>query len=231
MGPTDRQLNKPGGPSLEQLNGLADEDLMVQLKAGYNDALAVLFDRYHRLVLSVAFNILRDPAEAEDMMQSVFLEIYRVSGQFDAQRGSTKVWLLQYAYHRSMNRRKYLKLRNFSDRGEGGARESHSPEGPIDGIGPGVLTLPEVRCLVREGLENLSYPQRSALHMAYFEDMPLKEIAKKTGESLANVRHHYYRGLSRLRALFQNPKGNGSGRQARKVRSEIARREVEDAEA
>lgn len=204
---------------------------MGQLKAGHNDALAVLFDRYHRLILSVAFKILRDAAEAEDVMQSIFLEIYRVAGQFDAQRGSTKVWLLQYAYHRSVNRLKYLKLRNFYDRGEGGARESNSSERPIDGTGPGLMTLPEVRCLVREGLESLNHSQRSALHMAYFEDMPLKEIAKKTGESLANVRHHYYRGLSRLRTLFQNSNGNGSGRQPGNVRYEIARREVDDAEA
>ena len=216
MEPTDRQPNEPCGLSFEQLSGLADEDLMVHLKAGHNDALAVLFDRYHRLILSVAFKILRDATEAEDVMQSIFLEIYRVAGQFDAQRGSTKVWLLQYAYHRSMNRREYLKLRNYYDRGQVEGRESHSAERPAEGARPGLLAFPEVCCLVREGMESLDDSQRSALQMAYFEDMPLSDIAKKTGETLANVRHHYYRGLSRLRSLFQNPHGSGDSPSIRK---------------
>src|SRR5204863_3181836 len=78
-------------------------------------ALAVLFDRYQRLIFKVALKILRDSGEAEDVMQSVFLEIMRVATQFDPQRGSTKVWLLQYAYHRSMNRRQLLIIRHFYD--------------------------------------------------------------------------------------------------------------------
>ncbi len=91
---------------------------MAQLKAGYDDALTVLFDRYHRLVLSIAFKILRDLGEAEDLAQSVFLEIYRVAAQFDPARGTTKTWLLQYAYHRSINRRRDLRRRNFYGQGE-----------------------------------------------------------------------------------------------------------------
>jgi len=229
MEPTDEQLTEPCGLSFEQLSGLADEDLMVHLRAGHNDALAVLFDRYHRLILSVAFKILRDATEAEDVMQSIFLEIYRVAGQFDPQRGSTKVWLLQYAYHRSMNRRQYLKLRNYYDQRQGGARKSNSAERPVEGTRPGLLAFPEVCCLVREGLESLDDSQRSALHMAYFEDMPLKDIAKKTGETLANVRHHYYRGLSRLRSLFENAHASGVRNESGNVRKEIARREGDDA--
>lgn len=65
----DCQLNEPVRPSFEPLIGLADDDLRVHLKAGHNNELAVLFDRYHRLILSVAVKILRDAAEAEDVMQ------------------------------------------------------------------------------------------------------------------------------------------------------------------
>jgi len=196
------QPKEPCGLTFEKLNRLDDPDLIAHLSAGHSDALAILFHRYHRLILSVAFKILHDPAEAEDVMQSVFLEIYRVAGQFEASRGSAKVWLLQYAYHRSMNRREYLKVRGFYAREHQEGGKSPSTSSPARGAAPGLLTFPEVRCLVREGLESLSDSQKSVLQMAYFEDMPFKDIAVRTGESLGNVRHHYYRALRRLRTLF-----------------------------
>ena len=216
------QPKEPCGLSVDQLSKLPDANLVAHLSAGHHDALAVLFDRYHRLVLSVAFKILRDASEAEDVMQSIFLEICRVAGQFDTARGSVKVWLLQYAYHRSMNRRDYLKLRGFYDRGREAVRPPTSQEAAVRDTAPGLMTLPEVRCLVREGLETLNRSQRRTLHLAYFEDMPLGEIAKKTGESLGKVRHHYYRGIRRLRSLFLNGEENRSGSRTRKATYEIA---------
>ncbi len=217
MGSVEGPPNEPCGQSFEQLSRLTDTDLMAHLRAGHNDALAVLFERYHRLILSVAHKILRNPAEAEDVMQSVFLEIYKVAGQFDASRGTAKVWLLQYAYHRSMNRREYLKLRGFYDRGQVEPRTPNPAEISAGNVAPGLLTLPEARCLVREGLESLNHSQRSVIHMAYFEDMPLKEIANKTGESLGNVRHHYYRALHRLRSLLLHSEANRNGRTSNQV--------------
>jgi RNA polymerase sigma-70 factor (ECF subfamily) len=217
----DGQPKEPCGLLFEQLRRLSDPHLMAHLSAGHHDALAVLFDRYHRLVLSVAFKILRDASEAEDVMQSVFLEIYRAAGQFDTARGSVKVWLLQYAYHRSLNRRDYLKVRGFYERGREGVRHARPPESAAGEAAPGLLTLPEIRCLVREGLESLNDSQRRTLHLAYFEDMPLQDIAKTTGESLGKVRHHYYRGIRRLRSLFLNGNEPRSGNRTRKVSYEI----------
>ena len=217
----DGQPKEPCGLLFEQLSRLSDTHLMAHLSAGHHDALAVLFDRYHRLVLSVAFKILRDASEAEDVMQSVFLEIYRVAGQFDTARGSVKVWLLQYAYHRSLNRRDYLKVRGFYERDREGVRHAHSPESAAGEAAPGLLALPEIRCLVREGLESLNDSQRRTLHLAYFEDMPLRDIAKTTGESLGKVRHHYYRGIRRLRSLFLNRNEGRGGNRTRKVSYEI----------
>lgn len=112
----DAEIKEPCRLSLEQLSRLPDQDLLQHLRSRHGDALAVLFTRYHRLILSVAFKILRDPAEAEDVMQSVFLEIYKAAGQFDPSRGTVKVWLLQYAYHRSLSRREYLRVRGFYER-------------------------------------------------------------------------------------------------------------------
>src|SRR5678815_2318322 len=97
---------------------MTDEEVMEQLGAGNPDALPILFDRFHRLVLKIALRILRDAGEAEDVMQEIFLEIFNKAGQFDATKGSTKTWILQYAYHRSLSRRQYLALRKFYDRSQ-----------------------------------------------------------------------------------------------------------------
>src|ERR1700727_3886413 len=86
---------------------------MVQLRNGVNDALAMLFDRYQRLVFSIALKIVRDRGEAEDVTQNVFLEVYRSVAQFDPTKGTLKVWLLQFAYHRAFNRKQYLNVRDF----------------------------------------------------------------------------------------------------------------------
>ena len=78
-------------PSFAELKDKDDGELMAHLQAGCNDALTVLYDRYHRLVLSIALKIVRDAGEAEDVMQSVFLEIFRSVAQFDPAKGTTKV--------------------------------------------------------------------------------------------------------------------------------------------
>src|SRR5258708_30860843 len=102
----------------------SDEELMHVLQGGSQDALAVLFERYYRLVFHTAVGIVRDRSEAEDVMQDVFLEIYRDAAKFDPARGKLRTWLLQYAYHRSLNRRKYLATRRFYERPATRARNS-----------------------------------------------------------------------------------------------------------
>src|SRR5712671_5113986 len=87
-------------PQGSALAVLSDEKIMAEIQAGNGDAFAVLFDRYHRLILVTALKIVRDAAEAEEVTQNVFLEIYRAARQYDPARGTLKVWLLQFAYHR-----------------------------------------------------------------------------------------------------------------------------------
>ena len=72
----ESNIKEPCDLSFEGLRSLADEVVIAHLRAGHGDALGVLFDRYHRLVLHVALKILHDVGEAEDVMQNVFMEIY-----------------------------------------------------------------------------------------------------------------------------------------------------------
>ncbi len=181
-----------------QLERLSDDELMACLRAGCDDALAVLFDRYHRLVFSIALKIVRDRGEAEDVMQSVFLEIFRAVAQFDPAKGTTKVWMLQYAYHRSISRRQYLNARSFYTlQGE----EDLANSLPQEDSALGKFAPGELKQLLKEGLATLSRAQRRVIELASFEGLSMKEIAEKTGESLVNVRHHYYRGLQKLRVF------------------------------
>jgi RNA polymerase sigma-70 factor (ECF subfamily) len=177
------------------LDTVSDEKLMSEIQADNGDAFAVLFDRYHRLVLVTALKIVRDVAEAEEVTQSVFLEVYRAARQFDPAKGNLKVWLLQFAYHRSINRRNYLVLRQFYKRGD--IQEALDWEG--SGAIASRFAPQESARLAEQALSILSEGQRRTIEMVFFEGLTLKEVAEKTDQSFSNVRNHYYRGLDRLR--------------------------------
>jgi RNA polymerase sigma-70 factor, ECF subfamily len=196
-----------------KLKGMDDDELMAQLQAGCNDALAVLFGRYHRLVLSIALKIVRDPGEAEDVMQSVFLEIFRSVAQFDPAKGTTKVWILQYAYHRAINRKQHLNARKFYDQANLSEVETHLPEATST---LGGFTQHELKHLLRQGLATLNGPQKQVVELASYNGLSMREIADKMGDSLSNVRHHYYRGLQKLRSFVGSAqeKGQAKGKTA-----------------
>lgn len=210
-------VSEPCGLTLARLARLSDEEVMAHIQGGHDDALAVLFDRYHRLVASVAYKILRDMGEAEDVTQVVFLNIFEASAQFDPSRGTTRVWLMQYAYHRAMNRRAYLHRRKFYEPNDESVCDLTPASNPKQVNGGTLLVLQEIQSLVREGLEALSGPQRQTLQMAYFEGLSLKEIAEKTGDSFGNVRHHYYRGLVRMREFVSQGSPGGNGKSSHEV--------------
>jgi RNA polymerase sigma-70 factor, ECF subfamily len=221
MSPTpkdDSDIKEPCNLSFDGLRSLSDEAVIAHLCAGHGDALGVLFDRYHRLVLHVALKIVHDVGEAEDVMQNVFMEIYKVAAQFDSARGTTKMWILRYAYHRGMNRRKQLQIRHFY-----ASTDIASIEGTLLTEGAGMPASHEAREIVQLGLQTLSPVQKRVLQLAYFEGLTMKEIAQETGESLGNVRHHYYRGLDKLRDHLSESD------QLSEVR--VARKEMGDAKA
>ncbi len=211
------RIEEPCGLGFAELGKVPDDALMAHVSSGHDDALAVLFDRYCRLVFKIALKILRDAGEAEDVMLNVFLEIHRAAAQFDPARGTTKVWVLQYAYHRSMNRRQQLVSRKFyvTEDISGVQESSVSP-------GYGALAPEETKRLIRQSLDSLNSSQRRVLELAYFEGLSMQEIADKTGDSLGNVRHHYYRGLQKLRVFLGD-----SG----KERAGCRREEIADANA
>lgn len=171
-----------------------DDELIQELRGGNGEALDVIFERHHRLVLVTALRILGDMGEAEDLAQSVFLEIFSKADQFDPARGTLKNWILQYAYHRSINRRNYLALRKFYHQaGVHGAGREELWETQV------APPNQESAWLVQEALALLNDRQRQVMELVFFEGLSLKDVAERTGQTFVNVRHHYYRGLEYLR--------------------------------
>jgi RNA polymerase sigma-70 factor (ECF subfamily) len=170
-----------------------DAELMADVHARNGDALEALFRRYVGLVRRVAVEILRDRAEAEDVTQEVFLEIYRKAHLYDPARGSVRVWLLQYAYHRTLRRKSALRR-----------RAAYGGE-PLDDVellaerGRRTLTREECEWVIRAGLARLPERQRTTLELACFEELTLRDVAARLGVSVGCTRHYYYRGLARLK--------------------------------
>ncbi len=200
----EMSLSKPSCElQSDDLCMLSDEELMQQATTGRHDALAIVFDRYHRLVFDVAVRIVRDSGEAEDIVQNVFLDVFRAMANFDSHKGILKVWLLQYAYHRALHRKRHLVSNHFY--------RWENLEAAIE-VGSGRALwgeLPEAVRLAEQMLGNLKPRQRQVVEMTYYEGLTAEEIARRLGESPHAVRHHLQRGVAALRAVFGNANEKG----------------------
>jgi RNA polymerase sigma-70 factor (ECF subfamily) len=184
---------------------LSDEVLLEQIGFGIREALAILFRRYARVVRTIAHRILRDASEAEDLLQEVFLYIFRKAELFDSAKGSARSWIVQVTYHRAIDRRRHLISRHFYhavDLETSAATALYTEiafyEQSLEGM-VGKETMARIE-------ESLSEDQRRTLQLFFFEGYTIEEIAQERGESPGNIRHHYYRALEKMRKLIFTPK-------------------------
>jgi len=184
-----------------------DEELLVRIATGDQDALALLFRRYAASVRRVACRVLRDFSEAEDMLQEVFLLIHRHASSFNPSKSPARFWILQIAYRSAISRRRYLDARHFYTRLDLDETDAHASSpfparlsNPVDEtLGVGVL---------EKMLRTLSENQQRTLSLFFVEGYRLDEIAAELGQTRENVRHHYFRGLEKLRKqIFHNNSG------------------------
>jgi RNA polymerase sigma-70 factor (ECF subfamily) len=180
--------------------GVSDEVLMAQICEGSREALAMLFRRYARIVRGVAYRVLRDASEADDLIQDIFILIHRSCKTFDSSKGAARSWILQITYRRAISRRRYLTSRHFYSRLD--LEDAPEPAGDLAGQG-GTQNDAIDRLIGQEALQKifaeLSDDQQKTLRLFFYDGYTFDEIAKQLGQTAGNVSHHYYRGLEKLR--------------------------------
>ncbi len=188
--------------------------MLGHIQAGCPDCFASLFRRYFHPVYALAYRVLRDRAEAEDLVQEVFLAIYVQQKRFDSARGSVRTWILQFAYFKALLRRRYLRIRKFYKQEElREAMESLVWSHPAEKFG---MNQAEWTQFVESGVGSLTEKQRRTIRLVNIDGYTLQEAANAQGETLANTRNYYYRGLKALRAfLNRSPQVVDSGEKLR----------------
>jgi RNA polymerase sigma-70 factor, ECF subfamily len=197
----------PADPLIQRRAEDAAELLLDQLRQGDQNGLAGLYDLYGRLVYSIAYRILKDSGEAEDMVQEVFLKVYRSVGTKISGKGNVRRWIVTIVYNCSLDRWRHLSLRKFykSDPLE------TIPDSETS-VSMDYSELLATRQRLSSALALLSAPQQATLRLYFSEGYSLREIADCLQDSFPNVRNHFYRGLAKLRSLIASEDALGSVR-------------------
>jgi RNA polymerase sigma-70 factor (ECF subfamily) len=172
---------------------LDDATLLALVQRGDEGAMASLFDRYSKVVYSVALRVLRDPASAEDVLQEIFMQVWRSPESFVATRGSLGGWLAVVSRNRSID-----------------ALRRKRPTESVDEIAlasPYDLADEAERHSMMEKartvMVTLPVEQRKTLEMAFFDGLTHSEIAEMTGDPLGTVKTRIRSALLSLRKAFQ----------------------------
>jgi RNA polymerase sigma-70 factor, ECF subfamily len=159
-------------------NGADDMGLLTRIQSGDQEAMSALFDRYGTMVYSVALRVLKDTGEAEDVMQEIFVQMWKNPSAFVSGRGSLGGWLVVVARNRSID---VIRRRR--------------PSEPVE-----LFALPSSTNLAQEAERNsllekirgvmLSLPveQQKSVELAFFEGLSHSEISEKTGDPLGTVK-------------------------------------------
>jgi RNA polymerase sigma-70 factor, ECF subfamily len=185
--PAPRSFDRNAGNS-----SVEDQGLLSEIQSGSQDAMAVFFDRYSRMVYSVALRVLKDTGEAEDVMQEIFIQVWQNPGAFVSGRGSLGGWLVVVARNRAIDK---LRRRRPSD--------------PVE-----LFALPSSTNLAQESerafllakiqavMAKLPEEQRISVELAFFEGLSHSEIAEKTGDPLGTVKTRIRLALIAIRKVL-----------------------------
>lgn len=173
-----------------------DEAVILRIANGDHSALGTLYDLHGRAVYTLALRIVGDPAEAEDVTQDVFLQVWRGAATYDKGRAAVAGWLLMMARSRAIDRIRARQARPIG---------SESGEIAIAGLADGsagqeaaVITGQAVERL-KAALQELPNTMRAAIELAYYEGLTQSAIAERLGEPLGTVKTRMRTALQKLR--------------------------------
>jgi RNA polymerase sigma-70 factor (ECF subfamily) len=188
----------------------SDEQAVRRVAAGEDTALRELYDRYAGLVNGIARRVLGDATEAEDVVQTVFVQLWQQAGRYSPDRGSVPAWIGTMARTRAVDA-----LRKHISRRE--SPEHIVPDGPA-------VTMIADLLAVREAVHNLPESQRQALELAFYEGLTQTEIAERLHRPLGTIKTRTRSALRHLRAtltplerpgLYAAAEGSGPAASAR----------------
>lgn len=175
-----------------------DVELLHAIARGDEVALTRLYDAYRVILFGLLVRILNSREEAEDILQDVFIQVWRRAKDFDERRGRPFTWLVTLARSRAIDRLRMLKARERLTTGAAQAQE-HT-ESVSDALTDTVNS--EQKQIVRRALATLPEEQRQTLLLAYFEGLTQSEIASRIGAPLGTVKTRMRSGMIKLRALL-----------------------------
>jgi len=180
-----------------------DPELLARAATGDQQAFAELYDRSSSLLFTLALRILGDRDEAAEVLQEVYLEVWRKVVRYNPARGSPTAWLVTMTRSRALDR-----LRSRAARGYGMTDSiQNTPLTDLPDGNPGPLQASadlELRALVEKALVELPEAQREALELAYYQGLSHTEIAARLNEPLGTVKTRIQLGMSKLRAALRS---------------------------
>ena len=175
-----------------------DSALIERMRTGDEAAFSALYDRYSAMLFGMLTRILRDQQAAEEVLQDLFLQLWRNAGQFDAGRGSLPAWLMVIGRSRAISRLRGRRDREVLEEEEGDYANTFASGQNIEDE----TVRAELARNVSAALEQLPVEQRQAVELAYFEGMTQSEIANKTGIPLGTVKTRVRTAMQTLRRIL-----------------------------
>ena len=184
-----------GAPESRSVSGARRDGLeliMAEVAKGDHAAFRVVYDQVASAVLGIVRRVLRDPAQSEEVMQEVLLEIWRTAARFDPSAGSATAWIMTVAHRRAVDR-----VRSEQRSAE---RELRAATASIayDEVSDAALTSMEHE-RVRRCLDGLTDLQRESVTLAYYGGYSYREVAQLLGIAVGTVKTRMRDGLIRLR--------------------------------
>lgn len=177
------------------LQPVPDSALVERIMAGDEGALSALYDRYSGMLYAMLLRILKDTGAAEEVLQDLFLQLWRGAARFDASRGSLGGWLLVIGRNRALSRLRGKQRREILPDPEEFSFEAVPSSENLEDEAARMQLMNRLR----GAMAALPEEQREAVELAYFEGMTQTEIAARTGSPLGTVK-------SRVRAAMQTLK-------------------------
>jgi RNA polymerase sigma-70 factor, ECF subfamily len=173
-----------------------DIRLLQAIAARDEQALARLYDRYRLILFGLTMRILNSRPEAEDVLQEVFLQVWRRASDFDPQRGKPFTWLVTLTRSRAIDRLRQLGARNRLAESASEVLPEQSSDAVTDTLHA------EQREIVMSALAQLPEEQKRVLLLAYYEGLTQSEIAEKLATPLGTIKTRMRTGMMKLRELL-----------------------------